>query len=194
MRVFQYCFVSIIVFFSAQSYFESEPACFNSLENNPFVSYNAGFSGLANRTAASKNAPTRLTYNDLRSYRFGKTQRGAVPPKLKSADGKIVNIAGYMIPLNEAADITEFMLIQYPFFGCCYSIPPEPNETVLVSLPQGKATEYVNTPIRVIGRFRIDDTQIDGYVVSMYRIEIAEIHEASANDPDVKQHQGARRW
>ncbi|ACF14863.1 conserved hypothetical protein [Chloroherpeton thalassium ATCC 35110] len=184
MRILQYVFFSVVSLLVVQSHFKSgHPSSDCTSEF-----WEAGFADVGTASGLNENTSTHLTYNDLREYRFGKTRRSAVPPKLKALDGKMINIAGYMIPLNEAVDITEFMLIQYPFFGCCYSVPPEPNETVLVSLPQGKSTEYVNTPIRVTGRFCIDDTQIDGYVVSLYRVEIAEIQKASANDPDVKQH------
>lgn len=134
--------------------------------------------------------PFRVTYKELREYRFSRRQRSPIPPKLQALNGKQIDIAGYMIPLNEAKDITEFMLIQYPFFGCCYSMPPEPNETVFVRLPKGKATEFVNVPIRVSGTFKIDDTVTDGFVVSLYKIEGASVRKTSANDPDVMQHRG----
>jgi|GEM_PF-2001579 len=140
-------------------------------------------------TSVQKNAK-KITYNDLRKYKFSRRSRSTVPPKLQALNGKVVNIAGYMIPLNDAKDISEFMLIQYPFFGCCYSIPPEPNETVLVALPKGKSVDYLEKPIRVTGRFMINDTKIDGYTVSLYRIESANIAITSANDKDIKQHLG----
>lgn len=148
----------------------------------------AGFVSTRFFSAAATQAPAKLTYKELREYRFSRRKRSPVPPSLQALNGKPVNIAGYMIPLNEAVDITEFMLIQYPFFGCCYSVPPEPNETVYVRLPKGKATEYINQPIRVTGTFKIDDTVTDGFVVSLYKIEGASVRKTVANDPDVIQH------
>ncbi len=144
-------------------------------------------------TAWQNSEPKRLTYNDLRKYRFSRRSRSAIPPQLQAMNGKLVSIAGYMIPLNDAKDITEFMLIQYPFFGCCYSIPPEPNETVLVYLAKGKSLDYIEKPIRVTGRFLINDTKIDGFTVSLYRIESAKTAIISSNDKDIKQHLG-RGW
>jgi hypothetical protein len=140
-----------------------------------------------------QTSPKRITYNDLRLYRFSQRSRSPIPPKLQSVNGKLVSIAGYMIPLSTAKEISEFMLIQYPFFGCCYSIPPEPNETVLVSMPKGKSVDYLEKPIRVTGRFIVNDTKIDGFTVSLYRIESAKIAITSANDKDIKQHTG-RGW
>ncbi|PIO47474.1 MAG: hypothetical protein CMR00_10180 [[Chlorobium] sp. 445] len=133
-------------------------------------------------------AGTRLTFNDLREYRYSKRDRYPLPEKLKALKGQEVNIAGYMIPMSEALDVTEFMLVQIPFFGCCYSVPPEPNETVMVKMAKGKKTEYVYTPIRVTGKFDIQETKIDGFVVSLYQIEASAVTPAP-NDKDVLQHQ-----
>jgi len=107
------------------------------------------------QTAAApmQSGGVRITFNDLREYRYSKRDRYPLPEKLKALKGQEVNIAGYMIPMSEALDVTEFMLVQIPFFGCCYSVPPEPNETVMVKMAKGKKTEYVYTPIRVTGKF-----------------------------------------
>lgn len=138
---------------------------------------------------SAQSGGTRLTFNDLREYRYSKRDRYPLPEKLKALKGQEVNIAGYMIPMSEALDVTEFMLVQIPFFGCCYSIPPEPNETVMVKMAKGKKTEYVYTPIRVTGKFDIQETKIDGFVVSLYQIEASAVTPAP-NDKDVIQHQG----
>ncbi|MCS6989592.1 MAG: DUF3299 domain-containing protein [Chloroherpetonaceae bacterium] len=133
--------------------------------------------------------PVRLTFNDLREYRFSRRANNPIPEKLKALEGKEVSIAGYMIPMSEALDVTEFMLVQIPFFGCCYSVPPEPNETVMVKMQKGKSTPYVYSPIRVTGTFKIQETKIDGFVVSVYEIEASHVKEADPNDKDVIQHQ-----
>ncbi|MFQ3598457.1 MAG: DUF3299 domain-containing protein [Chloroherpetonaceae bacterium] len=133
--------------------------------------------------------PTRITFNDLREYRFSRKANNPIPEKLKALQGKEVSLAGYMIPMSEALDVTEFMLVQMPFFGCCYSVPPEPNETVMVKMQKGKSTPYVYTPIRVTGTFKIQETKIDGFVVSVYEIEASQVKETDPKDKDVIQHQ-----
>ncbi len=141
------------------------------------------------QTASLGTGGTRITFNDLREYRFSRKANNPIPEKLKALQGKEVNIAGYMIPMSEALDVTEFMLVQMPFFGCCYSVPPEPNETVMVKMQKGKSTPYVYSPIRVTGIFKIQETKIDGFVVSVYEIEATQVKEADAKDKDVIQHQ-----
>lgn len=131
----------------------------------------------------------RITFNDLREYRFSRKANNPIPEKLKVLQGKEVSLAGYMIPMSEALDVTEFMLVQVPFFGCCYSVPPEPNETVMVKMQKGKSTPYVYSPIRVTGKFKIEETKIDGFVVSVYEIEASQVKETDPKDKDVMQHQ-----
>lgn len=133
--------------------------------------------------------PTRITFNDLREYRFSRKANNPIPEKLKALQGKEVSLAGYMIPMSEALDVTEFMLVQMPFFGCCYSVPPEPNETVMVKMQKGKTTPYVYSPIRVTGLFKIQETKIDGFAVSIYEIEASQVKETDPKDKDVIQHQ-----
>lgn len=133
--------------------------------------------------------PTRITFNDLREYRFSRKANNPIPEKLKALQGKEVSVAGYMIPMSEALDVTEFMLVQMPFFGCCYSVPPEPNETVMVKMQKGKSTPYVYSPIRISGAFKIQETKIDGFVVSIYEIEASQVKETDPKDKDVIQHQ-----
>ncbi len=141
------------------------------------------------QTVSTGTGGVRITFNDLREYRFSRKANNPIPEKLKALQGKEVNIAGYMIPMSEALDVTEFMLVQMPFFGCCYSVPPEPNETVMVKMQKGKSTPYVYSPVRVTGIFKIQETKIDGFVVSVYEIEASQVKETDAKDKDVIQHQ-----
>ncbi|MDX2127463.1 MAG: DUF3299 domain-containing protein [Chloroherpetonaceae bacterium] len=134
-------------------------------------------------------ASFRITFNDLREYKYNRRGNSKVPDKLKGLEGKEVEIAGYMIPMNEAMEVREFMLVQIPFFGCCYSVPPEPNETIMIRMEKGKSTEYVYTPIRVKGKFKISETKIDDFVVSIYQMEASDVKAATADDKDVIQHQ-----
>ncbi len=143
----------------------------------------------SSKPSTSLGTATRITFNDLREYRFSRKANNPIPDKLKALQGKEVSLAGYMIPMSEALDVTEFMLVQMPFFGCCYSVPPEPNETVMVKMQKGKSTPYVYTPIRVTGKFKIEETKIDGFVVSVYEIEASQVKETDPKDKDVIQHQ-----
>lgn len=74
-------------------------------------------------------------------------------PINKSLDGKKVQIAGFIAPLeNDNGKITEFLLV--PYYGACIHVPPPPiNQTVLVKTSEGEAlkAEDMDSPFWIKG-------------------------------------------
>lgn len=56
----------------------------------------------------------------------------------KTLNGEPVLLAGFVAPLTYEGDlVTEFLLV--PTFGACIHVPaPPPNQTILISLPEGE--------------------------------------------------------
>ena len=108
----------------------------------------------------------RLTVEVLKSWTYveGKT---AFPNFIKALDGKPVEMLGYMMPLTEIENIKEFLLVP-SLWGCCYGQPPSVNHIVAVKMPAGQTTKFFSGPIRIDGRFHVDETKQDGYLVSLY--------------------------
>ncbi len=77
--------------------------------------------------------------------------RPTFPRYLKDLDGKKVMLSGYMQPLGEDADQSDFLLIEYPV-GCWYCEQPEMTAIVLVELPEGKTHNYTRGQVRVRGK------------------------------------------
>ena len=67
--------------------------------------------------------------------------RPTFPRYLKELDGKKVALSGYLQPLGEDADLSAFLLIEYPI-GCWYCEQPEMTAIVLVEMPEGKTHSY----------------------------------------------------
>jgi hypothetical protein len=108
----------------------------------------------------------KLTFDKLKSWTYveGKTP---LPAFIKALDGKDVEMVGFMMPLTEVKDVTEFLLVPY-LWGCCYGEPPAVNHIVVVKMPKGQTTKVFNDTIRVRGRFNAGETKQDGYLVSLY--------------------------
>jgi hypothetical protein len=71
-------------------------------------------------------------------------------------DGKMVSIAGFMVPLeDDAQKVSEFLLV--PFAGACIHVPPPPpNQMVYVKMNANTTTRVTfNDPILVTGRLNI---------------------------------------
>lgn len=109
---------------------------------------------------------TRLTFDTLKSWTYieGKTP---IPDFIKKLDGKDVEMIGFMMPLSEVKNITQFLLVP-SLWGCCYGQPPAVNHIVVVKMPPGQTTKFANDVIRIRGKFNVGETKQDGYLVSLY--------------------------
>ncbi|HAX44808.1 MAG TPA: DUF3299 domain-containing protein [Bryobacteraceae bacterium] len=83
--------------------------------------------------AGSSTAPV-ITWNDLRELNV---ETGAASPRLQSANGRRVRVAGYMVPLDDDAfEVTQFLLV--PWAGACiHTPPPPPNQMIWVKTRAG---------------------------------------------------------
>lgn len=72
-------------------------------------------------------------------------------PVVKSLDGKLVKIPGFVIPLEgDETTVTEFLLV--PYFGACLHVPPPPsNQIIHVTFEKGAPAEAFYDPIYMIG-------------------------------------------
>ena len=83
-------------------------------------------------------------------------------------------MVGFMMPLSEVKNITEFILVP-SLWGCCYGQPPAVNHVVVVRMPPGQTTKFFNDVIRVRGKFSVGETKQDGYTVSLYVLTVDKI-------------------
>jgi hypothetical protein len=116
---------------------------------------------------------TTLPFDDLRNWTYipGKT---SIPESVMAFDGKPVQMAGFMMPLTQAKEVTEFLLVPY-LWGCCFGAPPAPNHMVLVDMAVGKTTEFLNVPVIVRGTFHAGEIRRDGALISLYRLDADEV-------------------
>jgi hypothetical protein len=116
---------------------------------------------------------TTLPFDDLRNWTYipGKT---SIPESIMAFDGKPVQMAGFMMPLTQAKEVTEFLLVPY-LWGCCFGAPPAPNHMVLVDMAAGKTTEFLNVPVCIRGTFHAGEIRRDGALISLYRLDADEV-------------------
>jgi|SRR5579859_167920 len=115
----------------------------------------------------------RLTFDTLKSWTYieGKTP---IPDFIKKLDGKSIEMVGFMMPLSQVKNITEFLLVP-SLWGCCYGQPPAVNHIVVVRMPPGQTTKFFNDVIRIRGKFSVGETKQDGYLVSLYVLTVEHI-------------------
>jgi uncharacterized protein len=78
----------------------------------------------------------------------------------RSLNNQNITIPGFMVPLEDDADmVTEFLLV--PFAGACIHVPPPPpNQMIYVKLTRGQKAKYPYTePIVVTGHLHVSTVQ-----------------------------------
>jgi hypothetical protein len=104
------------------------------------------------------------------------SQRGLtdLPADLRALDGKRVTLIGFMMPLYEFDDMTQFALVG-SHWSCCFGRMPKISELLNVTLAAGR-TPLKNTlePLRVVGTFRAKEVKESGFILSIFSIEDAE--------------------
>ncbi len=104
-------------------------------------------------------------------------------PVRKDLNGRRIQIAGFIVPLDfEAAEISEFMLV--PYFGACiHTPPPPPNQIIYVQMSRKFRLKGLSRPVLVTGplstKIKKSDIANTGYTMFAERIELYK--EPSAN-------------
>ena len=70
-------------------------------------------------------------------------------------DGKLVSIAGYVVPLDlDGTKVKEFLLV--PYYGACIHVPPPPpNQIILVKLTHAAEVNTNFEPMVVTGKMHV---------------------------------------
>ena len=88
------------------------------------------------------------------------------PRYLLDLDGKTVSLTGFIQPLNEELDLSQFMFIEYPI-GCWYCEMPELNSIVFVELTAGKTFSNTKTLVKVTGTLTLNKTDPENFLYTL---------------------------
>ncbi len=117
----------------------------------------------------SRSKVVKLTFELLKSWTYIEKQRTPIPDSIRKLDGQTVEMTGYMMPLSEVKNITQFVLVPF-LWGCCYGQPPAVNHIMVVNMPEGQTSNVYNDQVRVRGTFHVGETRQNGHLVSLYTI------------------------
>ncbi len=117
----------------------------------------------------SRSKVVKLTFELLKSWTYIEKQRTPIPDSIRKLDGQTVEMTGYMMPLSEVKNVTQFVLVPF-LWGCCYGQPPAVNHIMVVNMPEGQTSNVYNDQVRVRGTFHVGETRQNGHLVSLYTI------------------------
>jgi hypothetical protein len=94
---------------------------------------------------------------------------GNVPEDVARLDGMTVRLTGFMVPSDEARDVTRFEMVPC-LSTCCFGRPPGVQQTVLVTCDPGRPAAYYSGAVVVQGRLLVREIRDGGDVVSLFQV------------------------
>jgi hypothetical protein len=85
---------------------------------------------------------------------------------LRELNGRAIRLTGYMQPLNEDPDSGAFLFIENPI-GCWFCEMPDLTGIILIELPAGKSKAYTRTPIKIIGKLKLNETDPENFLYTI---------------------------
>jgi hypothetical protein len=118
-----------------------------------------------------------LAIKDLGNFEYDPENGSPIPDDVKALNGCTIKLRGYMIPMDQAENISKFALVP-SLFNCCYGQPPQIQHTIVVTCPKGKAVNYYPDEIIVQGKLTVDVVKDDGFIVSIFAVETTSVKPA----------------
>ncbi len=119
-----------------------------------------------------------MPIKDLGNFDYDADQGGNIPKDVWALSGSKVRLTGFMIPMDQADNITQFALVP-SLFACCFGQPPTIQHTVVVNCPPGKAVSYYPDEISVEGTLKVEEKKEDGFIVSIFEMEVSSVKPAA---------------
>jgi hypothetical protein len=107
---------------------------------------------------------------DLGNFDYDADHGGNIPPDVVQLSGHQIRLSGFMIPMDQAANITQFALVP-SLFSCCFGQPPQIQHTIVVNCPKGKAVNYYPDEIAVQGKLTVAEKKDEGFIVSIFEVQ-----------------------
>jgi hypothetical protein len=116
---------------------------------------------------------------DLGNFEFDvEAANPTIPTDVQALNGATIKLHGFMIPLDQAENISRFALVP-SLFNCCYGQPPQIQHTIIVTCPKGKAVQYCSDEIIVEGKLAVGPIKDDGYITGIFAVETTSVKPAA---------------
>ncbi len=131
-------------------------------------------------TDISKAGTGFLPFATMQLWEFDAAKRNPAPDFLMSVNKTELKILGFMYPLEEGEEISNFCILRSTQ-TCCYGPRPQYNQYVLVEMYKKVKFERLR-PVIVSGTFFIDPKPEDGYIYRMRGYNIETMNEKPAEN------------
>jgi len=119
-----------------------------------------------------------MQIKQLGNFMYDPLATGGIPADVQALNGVTLRTHGFMMPMDQVENITEFAFVP-SLFGCCYGQPPQVQHTIIVHTPPGKSVpKYTSQELIVEGKLKVAENKDDDFVVSIFEISATSIRAA----------------
>jgi hypothetical protein len=104
-------------------------------------------------SAAPPGERAELPWPSLYRGKWKEGQKPSVPDDIAPLAGKPARVKGFLLPLHEAAEGSQFFMAKSPG-GCYFCSPPGVNEVAMINVKGGQKLPQTNLPVTVFGMFQ----------------------------------------
>jgi hypothetical protein len=115
---------------------------------------------------------------DLGNFDYDADKGGNIPDDVKKLSGSKIRVSGFMIPLDQADNISNFSLVP-SLFACCFGQPPQIQHQIVVHTPKGKSVGYFPDEIVCEGTLKVEEKKDEGYIVSVFEMDVQSVKPAA---------------
>jgi hypothetical protein len=127
---------------------------------------------------APKPGETReMLIKELGNFDYDADKGGTIPDDVKGLNGAKLRLRGFMIPMDQAENVTQFALVP-DLFACCFGQPPQVQHMVVANAPKGKAVNYYPDELVVEGTLKVEEKKEDGFIVSLFEMDVTSVKPA----------------
>jgi hypothetical protein len=115
-----------------------------------------------------------IAIKELGNFDYDQSTGGQIPEDVKKLSGTKVRLKGYMIPMDQAAKITQFAVVP-DLFSCCFGQAPQIQHMIIATAPKGSAVQYYSDQIVIEGTLTVSEKKDDGFIVSLFQVALSDI-------------------
>ena len=119
-----------------------------------------------------------ISMKELGNFEYDADKGGNIPDDVKKLSGAKIRVQGFMIPLDQADNISHFSLVP-SLFACCFGQPPQIQHQIVVHTPKGKAVGYYPDEIVCEGILKVEEKKDEGYIISVFEMDVTSVKPAA---------------
>jgi len=147
------------------------PVRTDKIQDGDFV----GFDQLAGFKVTLNN---ELLFNTNRPAWADQQVGAMIPERIRAADGKLVSVDGFMIPLEYNGKKVSKFILAVNQNTCCFGGNPQIHEFIIVSVAGAGVNDEMDIPLRVKGVLHVGAFRSNGTLSGIYRLEAQSVNYA----------------